>query len=284
MYYSAQVKSPGAMNPASVPSPSESITLSDGRTLCFARYGASGGKPVLYLHGAGSSRLDGEHYAAFARDAGVEVIATDRPGCGLSSPDPRRDRPDYTYTSYADDLRQLADALGIRHFVVAGMSNGGAYAMAAAAALNDRVTAAMPINSTTPVQDPEAWRVSSFAARLAYRVMPWTTCLLRTSVKRSADAGDGILQRAARECLRGPDPGYLAQEVRMIWRDWGFDPIAVTQPVEIFSGEQDAGHAFAPAWARRLPNARLHVIPGGHGDYGAPASARKIVAAMAAAP
>ena len=114
--------------------------------------------------------------------------------------------------------------------------------------------------------------------------MPWTTSLAIRGVKRLAASGDDIVHRAARECLRQADSGYLVQEIEMIWRDWDFDPIAVTQPVEIFSGEQDANHAFAPAWARRLPRGRLHVIPGGHGDYVAPGSARKIVAAMAAAP
>jgi pimeloyl-ACP methyl ester carboxylesterase len=271
------------MNTPVSASKSESITLADGRTLCFARWGAPGGKPVLYLHGAGSSRLDGEHYEAYARDAGVELFATDRPGCGGSSSDPRRNQRTYSYATYADDLRELADRLALARFVVAGMSNGGAYAMAAAARLGERVTCAMPINSTTPVQDPEAWRASSRAARIAYRLMPWTTFILPASMKRAAYAGDGILQRAAREALRQADSGYLAQEVRMIWRDWGFDPMAVTQPVEIFSGEQDAGHGFAPRWAQRLPRGRLHVIPGGHGDYGAPDSAKRIVAAMAAA-
>jgi hypothetical protein len=82
--------------------------------------------------------------------------------------------------------------------------------------------------------------------------------------------------------LRQPDSGYIAQEVRLASRDWGFDHVAVKQPVEIFSGEKDPGHGYAPIWAKRLPRGRLHVIPGGHGDFGA--SAQKIVAAMAAAP
>lgn len=267
-----------------MPSPdTESIALADGRMLAFARYGARGGKPVLYLHGAGSSRIDGEHYDEAARAAGVEIIATDRPGCGGSSPDPRRARPGYTYSSYADDLRELADALGLRRFVVAGQSNGGAFAMAAAARLGERVIAVIPINATTPVHDPIARRATAWAARLAYFLMRFDRSIAERGVRRFAASGDGMLQRAARESLRQPGSGYLRQEVRLASHHWGFDHAAIAQPVEIFSGVQDANHGYAPIWAKRLPAGRLHVIPGGHADYGAPESAARIVAAMAGA-
>lgn len=262
---------------------SESITLKDGRTLCFARYGAPGGRPVLYLHGAGSSRLEGGHYDERARSAGIQIIATDRPGCGGSSPDPRRRHSSYTYSSYADDLRELADALGIARFVVAGMSNGGAYAMAAAAHLRDRVTAAIPINATTPVHDPIARRASTLATRLAYVLMRFTPFLAQRGVRRFAGSGNQLAHRSARESLHQRNSGYIAQEVRLASRDWGFDHASIIQPVHIFSGEQDAGHGYAPIWARRLPAGRLHVIAGGHGDFGAPAAVEQIVKVMASA-
>jgi len=272
------------MNSLVAPPPSASVPLADGRVLCFARYGASGGRPVLYLHGAGSSRIEGAVYDEAARAAGVEVIAPDRPGCGGSSPDPRRAHASYTYASYAADLCELADALGTPRFVVAGMSNGGAYAMAAAARLRDRVTAAIPINATTPVHDPMAWRASPLSTRLSYVLLRHAPFLAQRGVRRFAASGHGPLHRAAREALRQPHSGYIAQEVRLASTDWGFDHAAVAQPVEIFSGERDPGHGYAPAWARRLPAGRLHVIAGGHGDFGAPAAVEKIVAAMVAAP
>jgi pimeloyl-ACP methyl ester carboxylesterase len=265
-----------------IPKP-ESITLADGRTLCFARYGARAGRPVIYLHGAGSSRLEGVYYDERARAAGITLIATDRPGCGGSSPDARRARPGYTYSSYAEDIRELADALGIGTFVVAGMSNGGAYAMAAAARLRDRITAAIPINATTPVHDPIARRASPASTRLSYLLLRHAPFLALRGVRRFASSGDELRHRTAREALRQPDSGYIAQEIRLASRDWGFDHLAVSQPVEIFSGERDAGHGYAPIWAQRLPAGRLHVIAGGHGDFSAPAAVEKIVAAMAAA-
>jgi pimeloyl-ACP methyl ester carboxylesterase len=259
----------------------ETITLADGRTLCFARYGAREGRPVLYLHGAGSSRLEGATYDQFAREAGVQIFATDRPGCGGSSP-----HPGWTFSSYAQDLRELADALGIGRFVVAGMSNGGAYAMAAAASLPERITAAIPINSSTPMHDAEARRVSGFVVRMSYRLLRYFPGLAVSGARRYGNSGDPqeLLRRSSRESLRQPGSGYLLQEIRLCSSHWGYDHTTIRQPVEIFSGDRDAGYRYARIWAQRLPAGRLHVIPGGHGDFVAPGSSRQIVAAMAAAP
>jgi pimeloyl-ACP methyl ester carboxylesterase len=258
----------------------ESITLRDGRTLCFARYGAIDGEPVIYLHGAGSSRIEGELYDQQARAAGVQIVATDRPGCGGSSPSPA-----WTYSSYALDLRELADALGFERFVVAGMSNGGAYAMAAAARLPDRVTAAIPINATTPVHDPVARRASPLGVRLSYALMRRSFPLIPWSVRRFADSvkGSEVLRRSARESLRQAGSGYLAQEIRLATGSWDFDHTAIAQPVEVFSGDRDAGYCYAQVWAGRLAAGRLHVFPGGHTDFAAPGAVERIVAAMAAA-
>ncbi len=260
---------------------SESITLAGGRTLCFARYGATDGRPVIYLHGAGSSRIEGELYDQQARAAGIQIIATDRPGCGGSSPDPGR-----TFLGYALDLQELADKLGIERFVVAGMSNGGVYAMAAAARLPDRVTTAIPINASTPLHDPVARQATPLGIRLSYALVRHAAAVTLWSMKRFANSAktDDLVRRSAREVLRQPDSGYLAQEIRLASADWDFDHTAVAQPVEIFTGDRDPGYHYARIWAERLPAGRLHVFPGGHGDFAAPEACERIVATMASAP
>jgi pimeloyl-ACP methyl ester carboxylesterase len=265
---------------AATPNP-ESITLADGRTLCFARYGAPDGRPVIYLHGAGSSRIEGEIYEQEARAAGVQIISTDRPGCGGSSPAPGR-----TFSSYALDLRELADTLGIGRFVVAGMSNGGVYAMAAAARLPDRVTAAIPINTSTPLRDPIAHQATPFGVRLTYVLVRHAVPLTLWSLKHFANSAkaDDLVRRSAREVVRQPDSGYLAQETSLATADWGFDHTAVAQPVEVFTGDRDPGYHYARIWAEKLPAGRLHVFPGGHGGFAEPEARERIVAAMASAP
>ncbi len=265
---------------ASLPN-TESITLADGRTLCFARHGRDDGRPVIYLHGAGSSRIEGELYAQQARAAGVEIIATDRPGCGGSSPAPGR-----SFSSYALDLKELADTLGIGRFVVAGMSNGGVYAMAAAARLPDRVITAILINTSTPLHDAVARQATPASVRMTYALVRHAVPLTMWSLKRFANSAkaDDLVRRSAREVLRQPNSGYLREEIRLASADWEFDHTAVAQPVEIFTGDRDPGYHYARIWAERLPAGRLHVFPGGHGGFEAPQARERIVAAMASAP
>lgn len=52
-----------------------------------------------------------------------------------------------SYESYADDLKQLADSLGVRQFFVIGVSGGGPYTYAAAALLPERVLGVMTIST-----------------------------------------------------------------------------------------------------------------------------------------
>ena len=59
------------------------ITLSDGRKLAFAEYGADQhGKPIFYQHGWPSSRLEGVNFAEAAAKSNGRLIAIDRPGVG----------------------------------------------------------------------------------------------------------------------------------------------------------------------------------------------------------
>lgn len=58
----------------------------DGRTVCYAEYGAEGGRPVVVLHGMPGSRLLGALFDGAARDRGTRLLAPDRPGFGRSSP------------------------------------------------------------------------------------------------------------------------------------------------------------------------------------------------------
>jgi pimeloyl-ACP methyl ester carboxylesterase len=67
----------------------------------------------------------------------VRVIAPDRPGMGTSTFEPAR-----RLTDWADDVRQLADSVGLPRFVLAGFSGGGPHALAVAHGLPDRVIAA----------------------------------------------------------------------------------------------------------------------------------------------
>ncbi|OLN94162.1 Proline iminopeptidase 3 [Colletotrichum chlorophyti] len=106
---------------------SQVLTLPDGRKLGYSQFGLSTGRPVFYCHGLPGSRVEAGHFHETALGLGVRVIATDRPGIGLSSPQPGR-----TLLDHPKDLEHLAAHLELREYGVLGVSGGGPYALACA--------------------------------------------------------------------------------------------------------------------------------------------------------
>src|SRR5258708_5368921 len=125
------------------------LLLGDGRRLGYAQYGRADGEPLLYFHGHPGSRLEARFAHRAAADAGLRVIALDRPGYGLSDFQPRR-----VITDWSADVAEAADLLRISRFSVAGASGGGPYALACAWRLPGRVIQAAVISGVGPYQVP----------------------------------------------------------------------------------------------------------------------------------
>jgi pimeloyl-ACP methyl ester carboxylesterase len=123
----------------------KTIQLSDGRTLAYLDIGDHKGLPVFYFHGGPGSRLEGLLFDELSQHLGIRMIATERPGYGLS--DPLEDR---TYLDWADDVGELADQLGIERFAVLGWSSGGPYAAAVAHEIPQRLTVAAIVAGEGP--------------------------------------------------------------------------------------------------------------------------------------
>lgn len=95
---------------------SDTATLPDGRKIGLAHYGSKDGPKVFYLHGSPGSRLEGKLFEPPASKLGMNVIAVDRPGIGLSSPHLNR-----TMSDHAKDIKDLAGILGFKEYYVAGI-------------------------------------------------------------------------------------------------------------------------------------------------------------------
>jgi len=109
---------------------SSTITLRDGRQLGYSDLGSPTGTPIFALHGTPGSRIDYEFWHTTALRLNARILSLDRPGIGLSTQQPGR-----TLLDHADDVKQLADHLQLDRYGVVGMSGGGPYALACAAAL-----------------------------------------------------------------------------------------------------------------------------------------------------
>ncbi len=127
---------------------SATIRLRDGRQLGYAEYGDLRGAPVMHFHGHPGSRLEAALLEGAAQEVGVRVIGVDRPGMGLSTPLPKRRLLDWP-----DDVLDLADALGLERFAVEGISGGGPYAIACAAAIPERLTSCGILAGVGPVAE-----------------------------------------------------------------------------------------------------------------------------------
>lgn len=129
-----------------------SVAVRDGRRLSFAEYGSPRGPALVWMHGTPGARrqipVDARRYAD---EAGLRIIGIDRPGIGSSTP--------YLYPNVLDwteDLALLLDALAIDELGVIGLSGGGPYALAAGAALPDRVHGVGVLGGVAPTRGPDA--------------------------------------------------------------------------------------------------------------------------------
>ena len=112
------------------------LTMPDGRTVGFATYGPDAGTPVVWCHGGPGSRLEPAGFEPFLDELGLRLIGIDRPGYGLSSL-----RPGRSIADWVPDGVAVVDALGVDRVFAVGVSTGGAYVLALAAMVPDRVQA-----------------------------------------------------------------------------------------------------------------------------------------------
>lgn len=263
------------------------ITLSDGRQLGFREFGDPAGYPLLWCHGGLVCGLDAAPFDGPAKALGLRVLAPDRPGIGLSSLQPGRG-----LLGWADDVRELADRLGLERFAVAGWSMGGPYALACAHALPERVSGVSIIAGCLPLDDPAVYaqlnRMDQHftglsehhpaEARAAFQALG--ELAQRTPQAYNALSARGLCAADAQAIHDLPAPGLagmaapalrsgdgMVEEYRAWRRPWGFAPADIRIPTAIWQGEDDT--LVPPAWAKamavQIPGSVLHRLPGaGH--------------------
>lgn len=129
------------------PAHNQTITLPDGRKLGFAEYGdAQGRKTLLYFHGYPSSRVEAKVLDKFGAAHSIRVLALDRPGYGLSTPQlPRRELLDWP-----QDVQAFADSQKLDRFAIMGLSGGGPFAVACAHVLPRRMITGVGLFAGAP--------------------------------------------------------------------------------------------------------------------------------------
>lgn len=110
--------------------------IDEGRenALAVQWWGDPNGHPVVLMHGMPGSRLGPKPRGVVLQRMGIRLISYDRPGYGQSKRQPGR-----SVAHAADDVKRVADRLGLKRFSVVGRSGGGPHALACAALLSEYV-------------------------------------------------------------------------------------------------------------------------------------------------
>jgi len=237
------------------------ITLCDGRRIGFSEFGDRQGTPVFYFHGFPGSRLEAKLAEKISLDTHVRFIGIDRPGYGLSSFKPGR-----TFLDWADDVSELADAMGIDRFSILGVSGGGPYAAACAYKIPHRLDRVGIICGMGPVDGPgltrnmpwmhrQGLRLAGLSPTIAAALYPFAAfffrnypeCMLSILSAKVAEPDKislknteliNVLSASFREAFRN-SLRWPATDVVLYSRPWGFRLNDIHTEVHLWHGEKD---------------------------------------------
>ncbi len=269
---------------------SQTLRLPDGRLLGYARFGCKQGHPLLYFHGLPGSRHECGLLHGAAEALGLQVLALDRPGYGLSSPQPGR-----RLSQWPGDVTAFADALGIERFSIVGVSGGGPCALACARLIPGRIASTAVVCGLGPVAEPRLRRAMSWHARLAFYLAGSSPAALQalygTPLHLLARLSPAFAMRVLAYHLGPPDrdlllapqvlellsrnlraafrqgAGGALQDVAVYRAAWGFEVRDISLPVHFWHGDADpiVPLQHSEYLKARLPGSRLTVVPGeGH--------------------
>lgn len=266
------------------------LTLSDGRTMGFAEFGPSNGRPVFFFHGTPGSRLQVPKQDELQKQ-NIRLIAFDRPGYGNSSALAPR-----ALTATANDVRELADSLGIATFSCMGVSGGAPYAAAVAQELGSRVTKLVLANPQGNPTAKGATKGMPFYNKFAYWMMDkipfvgrWLVALEVWMLKRGSKSVDGFIKQMSKEdqaVLADPAIKKMFIESSITegmkqggdghkYDNWSyvehFDvaPLAINTPTRIFAAEKDqnVSQNMVGRWGE-IPRSRTTTFKGeGHMSF-----------------
>ena len=246
----------------------QKCVLSDGRHITYRVVGPDDGIPILCFHGMSSSHLTWLPKIPLSSIApGVKMITVDRPGWGGSCDPPAC----YSYARFAADIAELADALELSSFAIAGHSSGGPCALAVAALLPDRVLACAAVSSDPPYNHPRCPEI------------------VRASDDMASDQKGGFYGRdpiakvskwRANTLASGPDDKVWAWQQGVLgWvtdftlerLPWSFkiEDIALGSNCTFWCGSEDYPPILLGApWMQTLvPGSGLHIVPGGNHGF-----------------
>lgn len=260
---------------------SNMLQLHDNRQLGFACYGNPEDKPILFFHGAPGSRREHHPDLRILEQLGIRLIIPDRPGYGLSDPDPNR-----SMISWAKDISTLLDHLGIRPCPFLGYSGGGPYAMACAIQLPKRVTRLGLVSSLAPMDIPHITDGMNEQSLALFHLAQTDADAFTAQIQALVTSGDVLFHIMAAglpqndQVILNHEPVhamYLADmneavasgidgivsDMLLYPHPWGFTPAQILCPTLLWQGMADINvpPAMGQHLAEEIPNCEPFFIP-----------------------
>jgi pimeloyl-ACP methyl ester carboxylesterase len=238
--------------------------VSAGGVIGGTHYRRSGsGRPIILVHGVGADLEMWEPVATrLGRDH--DVLRYDMQGHGASAKPPGP----YRLDDFVDQLRGLADGLGLSTFGLAGFSMGGLVAQAFALAAPARVERLVLLNTVFDRSPEERAAVEArvrevlnggHEAGIAAALERWFTPAFRSSRPEAVDAIRGRMETNDLPAYAAAYGLFAAADRPLAAR---IGDIAVPTTVATGAEDQRSTAAMAIAMAARLPRGRCVIIPG----------------------
>lgn len=258
------------------------MTLPDGRTLGWAQYGAGGGQPLLYFHGGVSSRLDIEFASSYCQERGIRIIAPDRPGIGISSPQPKRSLLDWT-----SDVEHLLNHLNIESLPLLGWSLAGPYVWACAYKIPQRFTKISTVGGASPILPPvKVEQLGLLADRMLLSCPPALESVLAASLDASGKLPAPTMKWILENELSENDKAIVQElslaeatdfifestrqggmgvvdDYRAVAQDWGFNLGDIKSHVTLWHGDEDRllPILMTQYLKDHMPHATVNIVP-----------------------
>jgi pimeloyl-ACP methyl ester carboxylesterase len=227
------------------------VTITGGHRVGYGITGDPGGRPVFWSPGGGGSRLLALGTPEEQAEAGVRMIAVERPGLGLSD-----DRPGWTLLDCAADVAAVAAHLGIERYVAGGVSAGSRVALACGA-VNAGVAGVGVVSGLLP----PVWFPDDDLVAMAAIDLPAAERVVLEHVEHQAADVDAVVDAMGRRpppdgpVYARPDvraqfvatlregyragPAGAARDILLSNLPWGFDLADVGPPVRWWQGTVD---------------------------------------------
>jgi pimeloyl-ACP methyl ester carboxylesterase len=242
------MQSYGQENNKNKPAMKEGYALVNGLKMYYEIHGS--GMPLVLIHGGGSTITTtfGKVLSSFAKTR--KVIAVEMQSHGHTADIDRA----LSFEQDADDIAALLQHLNIKKTDVFGFSNGGSTAMQLAIR-HPNVVRKIIVGSSFYRRDglyPEVW---GFLQQGSLENMPQPLKNAYLKINNDQKALSAMHDRDRQRMLD--------------FKDWPADGLkSIQAPTLLLIGDRDVVRPeHAVEMCRLIPNARLAILPSGHGDY-----------------